>query len=556
MKLGGALVAGSLLVTSLASSAEAGGLYLPGSGATSTSRAGAAIASADDGEALSVNPAGLAKTSGLTITISTAFIRYFMEFTRRGTYDAPTDFTAPYAGQPYETITNDPDLALGIGKFQPIPVIAVVTDLGGRVPNLRLAAGLYAPTGYPFRDMTNGYQFPRGDDPNADLTTPPPGSRYDVLTAESRLLLPSIAASYRILPGLDVGARFTAGNLASKSQIAVWGSPINLEESVRQDSLFTADIKDSFIPAFGLGMTYRPTPRIELAAAYSSAFVIKAKGTGVSVKAPGVDPSRVVGPVPDDQAMCEVGGTFEAQRACINLQLPQTATLGARYKLLDRNGELRGDIEANVAWENWGKTCEVGPDGQFVDLECTSPGQYRVVIDSGIYVNDTFDRPLGKNYNNFGFQDTLSLRLGGSYHLPVGPAASKTKVIVRGGVAYDTSAAKTGWLRAYMDGADRVTTTLGGAYRTRSWEVNVGAGYVYEGTSTNPGASPDGSDCNPTSASVGCDGSGSERPPGERQGPDPTSPLFDPNLQPENPYNQGSFESSYVMFMLGFNTWF
>jgi len=557
MKLGGAFVAGSLLVFSLASPAVAGGLYLPGSGATSTSRAGAAVASADDGEALSINPAGLAKTEGLTITISTAFIRYFMEFTRRGTYDAPTDFSPPYAGQPYPTITNDPDLALGVAKFQPIPVIAVVTDLGGRVPNLRLAAGLYAPTGYPFRDMTNGYQFPRGDDPNADLTTPPPPSRYDVLTAESRLLLPSIAASYRILPQLDVGARFTAGNLASKSQIAVWGSPNNLDESIRQDTLFTADIKDSFIPAFGLGVTFRPAPAIELAAAYASPFVIKAKGTGVSVKAPGVDPSRVVGPVPDDMAVCETGGTFEAQRACINLELPQTATVGARYKFLDRNGELRGDIEANVAWENWGKRCEVGSDGQFVDPECTSPGQYRIVIDSGLYTNGEFAQPLAKNYNNFGFQDTYSFRLGGSYHLPVGPAAAKSKVILRAGAAYDTSAAKTGWLRAYMDGADRVTTTLGGAYRTRSWEVNLGAGYVYEGTSMNPGASPDGSDCNPTSAGViGCAGTGQNRPLDERQGPDPTSPLVEPNFQAENPYNQGTFESSYVMFMLGFSTWF
>ena len=73
MKLGG-LIVGGILVSQ---AAHAGGLFLPGSGATSTSRAGAAITSADDGEALSVNPAGLAKTKGWTITISTAFIRYF-----------------------------------------------------------------------------------------------------------------------------------------------------------------------------------------------------------------------------------------------------------------------------------------------------------------------------------------------------------------------------------------------------------------------------------------------------------------------------------------------
>src|SRR4051812_34558034 len=140
--------------------ATAGGLLLPGSGAISTSRAGAAVASTDDGEALSVNPAGLAKTNGWTITVSTAFIRYFMSFSRRGTYDNSADITAGYEGQPYGTVTNDPDPELGVAKFQPIPVVAVVWDLNGKVPNLRLAAGLYAPSAYPFRNMTKGYKFP------------------------------------------------------------------------------------------------------------------------------------------------------------------------------------------------------------------------------------------------------------------------------------------------------------------------------------------------------------------------------------------------------------
>ncbi|MCX5743801.1 MAG: hypothetical protein NT062_15020 [Proteobacteria bacterium] len=68
--------------------AVAGGLYLPGAGAVSTSRAGAAVASADDGEALAVNPAGLAKApAGTTLTISAALFQYAMQFTRTGSYD-------------------------------------------------------------------------------------------------------------------------------------------------------------------------------------------------------------------------------------------------------------------------------------------------------------------------------------------------------------------------------------------------------------------------------------------------------------------------------------
>ena len=32
-------------------------------------------------------------------------------------------------------------------------------DLNGTVPGLAVAAGLYTPSSYPFRDMSNGYKF-------------------------------------------------------------------------------------------------------------------------------------------------------------------------------------------------------------------------------------------------------------------------------------------------------------------------------------------------------------------------------------------------------------
>ncbi|MBL0220623.1 MAG: outer membrane protein transport protein [Myxococcales bacterium] len=561
MKLGG-LIAGGILVSQ---AAHAGGLFLPGSGATSTSRAGAAITSADDGEALSVNPAGLAKTTGWTITISTAFIRYFMEFTRRGTYDDASDITSAYEGQPYGTVENDPKPPLGIGKFQPIPVVAVVSDLGGKICNLRVAAGLYAPSGYPFRDMSQGYKFPSAADPGDPAIAPPP-TRYDILQQESKLLLPTVAASYRILPTLDVGARFTAGNLESKSVVAVWGTPVNVTESVRQDSLFTAEVKDSFIPAFGIGVNFRPTPNIEVGAVYNSPFVIRAKGTAQSVKGPGVSTNTSLGPVPDDMVSCATGGTFEKQKACISLELPQNATIGARYKFLGANDTLKGDVELNVNWENWGSSCAHNKsDGSLVDPECTSPTQYKIVIDSGLYMNDvngnpdTFSQPLEKNFLNYGLKDTFSFRLGGSYHLPIGQGLAPNEVILRAGIAYDTRAAKTGWLRTNLDGAARTTLAVGGAYKAKRFQVNAGFGAILEGSNTNPGASSDGTDCNPTGAQggpVGCGGTMKDRPIDQRQGPDPTNPLLQPAFQTENPYNQGTIKSHYILFMLGFSTWF
>ena len=112
---------GAALSISTATSATAGGLFVPGSGAISSSRAGAAVASVDDGEALGVNPAGLARAKGVKLTISASLIQYYMSFTRRGTYN-PVDLDArPYEGQAFETVENAPKPPLGIGGFQPLP---------------------------------------------------------------------------------------------------------------------------------------------------------------------------------------------------------------------------------------------------------------------------------------------------------------------------------------------------------------------------------------------------------------------------------------------------
>ncbi len=125
-------------------------MFVPGSGAVSSARAGASVASTDDGEALSINPAGLAKTEGVKLTISATLIQYFMSFSRRGTYDPvtnPDGTPRPYNGDAYATVENDPKPPLGIGAWQPLPVLVASWDLGGRVPGLAIAGGLYTPSG-------------------------------------------------------------------------------------------------------------------------------------------------------------------------------------------------------------------------------------------------------------------------------------------------------------------------------------------------------------------------------------------------------------------------
>ena len=82
--------------------------------------------------------------------------------------------------------------------------------------------------------------------------------------------------------------------------------------------------------------------------------------------------------------------------------------------------------------------------------------------------------------------------------------------------------------------------------------IDLGFGYIHEGTRT------DSRDCNPVSASPmqGCGPNGEVQPIADRQGPDPIYPVNDVNMQVENPVNQGTFKSHYLLFMAGMSTWF
>lgn len=542
--------------------AAAGGLLLPGAGAISTSRAGAAVASAEGGEAIVLNPAGIAKSTGHTITISAAMINYAMEFQRRGVYDGVAGEAYPFEGQPYALVKND---VTGIQSFQPVPVIAFTTDLGGRVPGLHLGLGLYAPNAYPFRDMctqlTTGcekYVF------NDNFDIPPPSARYDIMQQKALLFLPSLVVAYRILPALDVGLRLTVGQSQVESTNYLWGTVgPSYDENPRADGVFTVKATDTFVPAFGLGVAYRPTPNIEVGLAYASELDTHAKGTarsllGPSAGVPGFDVQIV--PVDDEDARCAPGGTSSDDlKACVDLAIPMNLQIGGRYKFLDAAGKLKGDVELDLSWENWGKSCS---DDDLFNGACTSPSDFRVVVDATTVVVPPIGPTLpGPSLNDavvrHGLKDTYAVRFGGSYHLPIGAPrddGDTNRLIIRGGLGYDTAAARTGWLRADLDGAARTTLTAGAAYRARRFEVSVGGGAILEGSPSNPNSGGGAEPCNPTGAMPNC-GSG-EREPADRDGPDPINPILTADNQAENPVAQGDYKARYLLLMLGVTTWF
>lgn len=535
-----ASVVGGLSVLAIsAGAARAGGLLLPGSGAISTSRAGASVASVWGGDAIAINPAGLDIGHGTQITISAALIDYSLSFQRNGVYEAtgredmngnpaPLPWESQYVGQPYQEVHDESSPPVGLGPFQAVPVIAIASDLGGKIPGLFVGAGLWAPNAYPTRKIGDDYQI---DDPN----TPPPVSRYDIVKQEAAVILPTIAVAYRVMPKLDLGARFSWGIANVKAKVFLWGVPQNFQEYVGKESIFQLDAKDNFVPNFAFGVRFRPTPAIELGGVWSSQLEVHAKGTGVATPSADLNVGGV--PVvlvpldatnPDPTKCSKKQGTMQKLEACTNFALPMLAKIGGRYIFRDADGAERGDIELDTEWEHWG---------------ADRVSNYEVIVDA-----EAMNVQLKHTFIRHGWQDTFSVRLGGGYNFAVGPGL----LTARGGLSYDTAAAKSGWERLDVDGAGRTMFAIGGGYKLPKWQVDAGLAYVYEGT-RDVGRDPP---CNPTISNRGCSGSGEETPINDRIGPDPVNPIVELRAQNENPFNQGTYKSHYFLLALGVSTYF
>ncbi len=510
----------------LGSTAHAGGLMIPGAGPIAQSRAGAFAAKADDPTALAANPAGLAKLEGVTLFVGANFVDYSLDFQRRGTYDAPG-----FEGQPYALASDESKPAIGLGPFQAIPMISVAWNLSDKVKGLTIAGGLIAPTAYPTRDINSDYEMREDGTPTPGTPSP---TRYDTVMQEAAVILPSIAAAYHINDMFDVGGRFSWGISNLKGRTFVWGET-NFEEDPLKDAMFDIEAKDNFVPAFGFGVLARPIDQLEIGLNWDSAIHPRNKGTGHSIPGAGLGVPGMpveITPVDDDAAQCAPGGVPGALKACVDINIPMVTTLGVRYVLLeDDAGAELADVEVDVAWERWGAKGDVCT----ANGTCSPASDHHVTVDGqalgSLPLNDTFIR--------HGFKDVLSFRIGGGYAIPMGENA----IQLRGGLAWDSAAAKPGWERMDFDGAARHTIALGGSYVMKKLSIHAGGGFVHEGTREVGGL------CNPTTTDQGCLQDG-EQPVAERDGPDPAQPL-NGGAPFESPYNAGTYSSHYVLFHLG-----
>ncbi len=499
-----------------------GGIYVPGAGPSAQARAGAFVAKSDDPSAIAHNPAGFAKLDGTHISIGANLVDYDLRYRRTGAYE-PSGEAMPesYEGAPYPEVEDISRPEVGIGEFQIAPTIAVSTDLGHPEWPVRFGIGLVTPQGYSAR------KFPQSHD-LGDPDAPAPGpQRYDTIDQRAYAILPSVAVSYSPIPQLDIGVRLSWGISGAEGQRSVWAIR-NYEEYEGRDSVFVLDhASDPFVPAYGAGVLYRPLRSLEVGIAYSSALHIRSKGEAHTIVGDAVFEDATTLPVPDEFAQCAPGGREDALKVCMSADVPQTATAGARWVFFDPNGREQGDIELDVGWEDWSASSNVVTELDAMD----SIGQF-----------------LNPGVIRHGFRDTYSFRLGGSWALPL----SVHRLVLRGGAAWDTAAAPDQYTRVDVDGKARATLATGVAFETSRFRVELGGGVVLEPDVTVETCKPpDG----PSVGDVGCTSSG-DTPVLDRESPDPIQPKQGELNQIESPFNSGTYESGYLLFSLGFTTWF
>jgi long-chain fatty acid transport protein len=405
-------VAGALCAAVTALDAAAGGFDLPDNGAQALGRGAAFVAKADDGTAIYYNPAGLARQRGTRLYGGANLYLHSFQFQRSGSFaDKASDPLTPWGGRPFPRLTNS------AGPFFS-PFVALSTDFAS-LDRLTLAAGVFSPP------MVGNRTFP--------LATggAPAASRYDFVQSRSTLLLPTVAAGYRVTRWLDVGlsahlvfARFDQTMVSYADQ----GNCANVEYQPCDSRGVLLATATSF--AGTLGALARPSPRLAFGLSVRTPVSLNAQGTFDPQAPPGAP-----APVASGEA------TFASR-------LPLLVRAGGRYVAMDGDFEVY-DLELDATYERWRAA---QGDGQ--RLRAPQLGSWKDIDTLVIH----------------GFKDTLSVRAGGAYNLQL----LEGVLALRAGAFFDSPTTPVAYTRIDVDTLAKLAGTVGVGYRRGGVAVDLG----------------------------------------------------------------------------------
>jgi long-subunit fatty acid transport protein len=355
------LIAASVLSFVLAAPAHAGGFEIPDNGVFALGRGGAFLVRADDPTALMWNPGALVKLKGTHLLYDHALVFDHSRFTRAAT-DLPEG--RDYGFDPLAPVEND-DTLFALGG-----ALILATDLG--LADWAFAVGFYGPSAHGAKSFpTEG------------------GQRYLLTSLEALLFYPSVSIAYGKEDSFGVGVTLQLVMAPSLEMgLVVDGSQaggLNAYYS-GNDVLATISMSDMLSFSAIFGAWWRPIPALELGV---SGRVVPAFLQ--------FDGEFTLSNVPGQTQFSEQQLSVPGSRAQMDLTIPPTAKVGARYRHLDGEREVF-DVEVNLVYEAWSlvERYDVHLDGTinlFVGAEAP-------------------DTVIEKRW-----RDTLSVRLGGTWNV-------------------------------------------------------------------------------------------------------------------------------------------
>lgn len=338
--------------------ARAGGFEIPDTGTFDLSRGGAFVARGDDPTAIALNPGALTRMVGTHILYNHLFLWEQSTFTRQSSELPPgTD----YGFDPLAPQSNESDLFPLGGMF------VATSDFG--LKNWTFAAGVYGPNAHGTKDYAvDG------------------GQRYLLTHLDAVLFYPSLAIAYGDHDTFGIGVTFQLVMTPSLAMdLVVDGSQAGGLHAYYAGNDVEARISMKDMASFSaiVGAWWRPAPNWELG--------ISGRVVPTNLHLAGNFSLRnVPGQTQFTPAQLAVPGSA----ARMDLTLPPTARIGARYRHLDGQHEVF-DVELDVVYEAWSmlEAFDVKLDGTinlFVGAEAP-------------------DTKLEKRW-----KDTLSVRLGGT----------------------------------------------------------------------------------------------------------------------------------------------
>lgn len=471
------LFASSLIAGSATEALASSGIDSPENGAEQAGRGSAWVARADTPLAAYYNPAALVtQASGAELGVHLMFKSSCFE--RKGVDGKPV---SPGNGVPGPGAQGGPPAEVCTESHPfPNPQLAANFRLSNKFALGFALMGPHAAGKVEWPESLD-YQNKFGVD-----TTQPSSQRYLLVSADSLILNPTLAASYAITDDISVGAAFIWGiasvefvNFAEiVSPAAAPGTNPSDDFDKHQDVRAKLNAKDLFVPGFTLSARWSATERFDVAGWFKWQDAIRANAdlelrskywTAGGAKGPDTPPGNL---------------TDKKEAGTILFRIPMEARLGFRYH------HPRASVAAKPSWVTSAGSKRVRDpmSEDLFDLELDFTWAHNSVLDNlelrfqkGILVAGTPGYVPENSDVPHQWKDVVGARLGGEI-VPL-----PGRLALRAGGFFETKGQDDAYLNADFHMGSKAGISGGASLRLGPVDIALAYQHTFFGTLDNGG---------------------------------------------------------------------